>query len=136
MKLYLILSLSKRQLVPKADVAGLNSAHRDYHVPMIEKDAVLLKAMMRPDKDTPKGSRCMILQAESPEEVDAFIMSNPLMRFNAMDWTVHELLPNYGPDWLRTWFKGQFSAGHQYDLTKPAGGAAATPAAPEPSIEG
>jgi hypothetical protein len=116
MRLYLILSKSNRQLVPKADVPALNPEHHDYHVPMIEQDAVLIKAMLRPDENTPKGSRCMILQAEGPEEVNDFLQRNPLVRYGAMEWTVHELLPNYGPDALRNWFKGKFSAGHQYQL--------------------
>jgi hypothetical protein len=119
MKLYLILSKSNRQLVPKAEVPDLTPAHRDYHSPMIEQDAVLMKAMIRPDEKTPKGSRCMILQAEGPQEVEDFLMRNPLVRYGAMDWQVQELLPNYGTDALHQWFKGKFSAGHQLANGRP-----------------
>jgi hypothetical protein len=114
MKLYLILSKSNRKLVPKSDIPALNPEHRDYHVPMIERDVVLIKAMLRPDENTPKGSRCMILQAEGLDEVNDFVQRNPLVRYGAMEWTIQELLPNDGTDSVRKWFKGKFSAGHQY----------------------
>jgi hypothetical protein len=127
MKLYLILSKSNRKLIPKTEVPGLNSEHREYHSPMIEQDVVLIKAMMRPDENTPKGSRCMILQAEGPEVVDDFIQRNPLMRYGAMEWTIHELLPNDGTAALRDWFKGKFSAGHSYQAAAPLPNQSASP---------
>lgn len=112
MKLYIILSQSKRQLIAKEDVPALTPQHREYHSPMREKDAILLQAMMRPDEKTPKGSRCMILQAETREEVEDFILRNPLMQHDAMEWTVHELLPNYAAAPVQDWFQGKFSKGH------------------------
>jgi hypothetical protein len=112
MKLYLILSRSMRQRVAKEEVPGLTPQHRDYHNPMREKDAILLQAMMRPDEASPKGSRCMILQVETREELDHFLQTNPLVQFDAMEWTAHELLPNYAAEGVRSWFKGPFSKGH------------------------
>ncbi len=129
MRLFLILSKSNRQLVPRDQTAQLHDAHGDYHTPMIEQDHVLVKAMMRPGPNTPKGSRCMIIQAEDPAAVDDFIQRNPLMQYNAMEWEIHELLPNYGPPALREWFKGTFSAGHQL-RPRTEGGEAPADAAP------
>lgn len=112
MKLFLILSRSLRQKIAKEHVPGLNPAHEHYHTPMRAADAILLQAMIRPSDDAPKGSRCMLLQAETREEVDDFLRRNPLVAFDAMEWTVLELLPNYAPASVREWFKGTFSKGH------------------------
>jgi hypothetical protein len=112
MKLYLILSRSLRRRIAKEDVPGLTPAHREYHRPLRQNDMVLFQAMMRPDETMPKGSRCMVLQAETREEVEAFLGRNPLVQFDAMTWAVHELLPNYATEGMRTWFKGHFVKGH------------------------
>jgi hypothetical protein len=112
MKMYVILSRSLRQQIAKDEVPALTPAHREYHNPMRQHDLILLQAMMRPDDVTPKGSRLMILQAETREEVDDFIQRNPLMKYDAMEWTVHELLPNYAASGVHDWFKGIFSKGH------------------------
>ena len=112
MKLFLILSRSIRDRVPKSGAAALVPAHREYHTPVREKDSVLLQAMIRPDANTSKGSRCMIMQAETLEEVQEFVSRNPLVEFDAMEWSVQELLPNYAAEGVRAWFQGQLPQGH------------------------
>jgi hypothetical protein len=113
MKLFLILSRSMRQNIPKQDVPNLALAHRDYHQPMRQNDIVLLQAMLRPDENTLKGSRCMILQAETLEDVEDFLKRNPLVPYDAVSWTVQELIPNYATECVRSWYKGSFSKGHR-----------------------
>ena len=54
----------------------------------------------------------MILQAETREEIEDFLQRNPLTKFDALEWTIHELLPNYAPEGVRSWFKGTLSRGH------------------------
>ena len=112
MKLLLILSRSLRQRGTKEQATGLTAAHEEYHQPMRERDAILLQAMIRPTANAPKGSRCMILQAESREQVDDFLERNPLTQLDALEWTLHELLPNYAPEGVRDWFKGKLPRGH------------------------